>query len=86
MPVLVVTQGFPHQAFRHFATLDPVEAVSWGTGAIPAVGSAAPVPAVVEEHFLGTPFHHLDAWTHFDERRGDGQVEIDVHVHSCLGH
>ena len=86
MPVPIVTRGLLHQAFGHFAALNPVETIPGGARAIPAVRPAAPVPAFMEEHFLGESFHHLDAGAHQDERGSGGKVEIDVYIHPCLGH
>jgi hypothetical protein len=79
--VPVVASRHVHEPPRHAAALDPFEAGTGRTGTVPAIGSPAPVPAIVEEDFLVKAFHHLDAGLDYHEPRGDGQAEFDADAH-----
>jgi hypothetical protein len=81
MPIPIVAIRHPNQGGRHASPLDPLEVSLWPAGAVPAVGPAAPVPAVVEEHLFIAAFHHLDSGLHHHEGRSHGQTDIDVNPH-----
>jgi hypothetical protein len=85
VPVPVMAGGEPDQGRWHAPRLDPFKVCLGCAGAVPAIGSAAPIPAPVEEHFLLEAFHDPDSGLHHDQRRSHGQTNIDVDLHLGSG-
>lgn len=78
MPFAVSAFRNLHQGHWHAAGFHKGEGYAGRARAVPATRTAAPIPATVEEDLIVEALYHLDAGPDLDERRGNGETNIDV--------
>jgi len=85
VPVPVVAFGDSHQGSRNPMGVHPIKSGTGRVGTVPAIGSSAPVPAIVEEHLFLEAFHDLKAWLYDHQARCNRKPQVDVNTDLRLG-
>jgi hypothetical protein len=85
VPIIVASGRDPPQSARHVVAINPAEMILGRAGPVPAIRTAAPVPAALEEHFTLVAFYHLDARSNDNQGWHGRQAKFDSHMDLRLG-